>query len=1000
VPPEPDDLAELLSKQPDLLIAIRPSLELHYQRLWHHDPSSFWDVTSRLIESAVNEVGKLLGPSVAALHATESAQTMPLLDALNDPAQQATGLAVLKHILATLLTHGMIDTAWIECLVAATTSLTGPLAYAIRPYLFFLSERVAQLSPANRQHLGILSRRLLAFALTDVGKYAWLATGGIISVASTVLTDTAASIEVLRGCITPAHLTKHGYLSFPTLARQARVLTAADPTFVGDLYIAGFAHLDESDEKTSMNESQIFSMSSNRKQDYEMGLYQLAEYFPHFLEHAPPIAIDALLKITDQYVETEHPTTDQPVPVRLDDIETSLLPDYSSIWGQGLGSQHDGPFRMLQAFQTYLEKLNDETQIREIVEAIASAQPPALVWRTVLSAGTRHPATVGRAIRSLAWDHSILTERDTTQLAGTFLTAIFPMLTPEERARVEKAILNVPQTVPAEKVAVANRFRDRLIGCLDASLLATPEAQAHVSTLHAAGGPPLNRTEPRFEFGAMPFTQEDFFRDRGVPVDDPEHERILSLLKPLQAFAIEFINDGPPPERVETILPAIRALEAEMPAIQKLHSELAQQAVAALLQAADAILRSKAYVWDSATVDFFKAVLLRFVADPTPAPSAETTERAQDAKQDLNNSAFRIEAAKGIMSLAGVNSGLADELRPTILKLADDPEDEIRFEFMNRLMFLFKTGPDLMWELLERLADKEEKGKVLRVGVASMQRIAGFDAPRIATLAEKIFLRLQAEDDDTQEARLGCSDIFAGLAIHQKEATSLKILERMIAAPTDYGPELGHIIFGLSGFFHDEKDEVRAAAFALLGRVLDSYIAAKITLDARFAAAPDQWRPSDRELYGHVLKGIDEVATRIHLTSGAFRHGNAEPSAPDATFFEHAKPLLKTLASMVHPHTAHAVIETLAFFVPLDPVGVLLLIAQSVKASAANNYQYEPLAEELIVNTVERYLAESRPLLREHPECHVALMEILDIFVRVGWPQAHQLTYRLGDIYR
>ena len=294
-----------------------------------------------------------------------------------------------------------------------------------------------------------------------------------------VLTDVAASIEVLRGCITAAHLTQHGYLTFPTLARQARLLTAADPAFVGDLYIAGFAHHDESDEKTFMNDSQIFSMGSNRKQDYEMGLYQLAEYFPHFLEQAPPIAIDALLKITDRYVEAEHPSSDPAVPVRLDDIETSLLPDYSSIWGRGVANHHDEPFRMLQAFQTYFEKLNDETQIREIVETIASSRPPALVWRSLLSAGSRQPATVGRVIRSLAWDHSILTERDTTELAGTFLTAIFPILTPQERARVEESILNIPQTVPAEKVAVANRFRDRLFGCLDASLLATPEGQAH-----------------------------------------------------------------------------------------------------------------------------------------------------------------------------------------------------------------------------------------------------------------------------------------------------------------------------------------------------------------------------------------------------------------------------------------------------------------------------------------------------------------------------------------
>jgi hypothetical protein len=1000
VPPEPGDLVELLSKQPDLLIAIRPSLELHNQRLWHHDPSSFWDVTFCLIESEVNEVGKLLGPSVAALHAVESTQTMPLLDALNDPARHAAGLAVLKHILATLLTHERIDTPWIECLVAATTSFTAPLAYAIRPYLLFLSERVAQLSPANFQHLGILSRRLLAFALTDTGKHTWLATGSIISVANTVLTDITASIEVLRGCITPDHLTEYGYLTLPTLARRARLLTAADSTFVGDLYIAGFAHHEKSTAKTSMNDSQIFSMSSNRKQDYGMGLYQLAEYFPHFLEHAPPIAIDALLKIAAQYVETEHPTTDQRVPVWLDDTKTSLLPDYSSIWGHGLGSQHDEPFRMLQAFQRYLEKLNGEAHIREIVEAIASAQPPGLIWRTLLSAGTRHPATIGRAIRSLAWDYSILTAQDTTQLAGTFLTVIFPNLTPEERARVENAILNIPQTVPAEHVAAANRFRDRLIGCLDPSFLTTSEAQARVATLYGGDGPPPNWTEPRFDFGAQSFTQQDFLRDRGVPVDDSEHQRILSLVKPLQAFAIAFINDGPPPERVETILPAIRALEAEMLAIQKLHSEVAKQAVVALLQASDAVLRSKAYVWDNATIDFFKAILLRFVADPTPAPNPGTSEQAQDAQQDLNNTAFRIEAAKSIMSLVGVNSGLADELRPTILRLADDPEDEIRFEFMNRLLFLFRTGPDLMWELLERLADREQKRKVLRVGVGSMQRIAYLDAGRIANLAEKIFLKLPAEDDDTEEARVGCGDIFAGLAIHQKEATSLKILDRMIAAPIDYHRELRHIISMLSLCFHDDKEDVQTAASAQLGRILDSYIAAKDRLDVRYAAAPNQWQQADRELDCRVLEGIDEVASRIRLASGASSDGDGEPQAPDATFFRHAKPVLKALASMTHPHTAHAVIETLAFLVPLDPVGVLLLIAQSVKAGAANNYQYEPFAQELIVKTVERYLAEFRPLLREHPECHGALMDILDIFVRVGWPQAHQLTYRLGDIYR
>jgi hypothetical protein len=120
-------------------------------------------------------------------------------------------------------------------------------------------------------------------------------------------------------------------------------------------------------------------------------------------------------------------------------------------------------------------------------------------------------------IRSLAWDRSILTERDTTQLAGGFLTVIFPLLTLEERARIEEAILNIPQTVPADRIPIANKFRDRLFGCLDGSLLATPEGLAHAATLQAGGGPPPNRIEPRLDFGAVAFTEEDFLRDRACP---------------------------------------------------------------------------------------------------------------------------------------------------------------------------------------------------------------------------------------------------------------------------------------------------------------------------------------------------------------------------------------------------------------------------------------------------------------------------------------------------
>jgi hypothetical protein len=76
------------------------------------------------------------------------------------------------------------------------------------------------------------------------------------------------------------------------------------------------------------------------------------------------------------------------------------------------------------------------------------------------------------------------------------------------------------------------------------------------------------------------------------------------------------------------------------------------------------------------------------------------------------------------------------------------------------------------------------------------------------------------------------------------------------------------------------------------------------------------------------------------------------------------------------------------------------MIADATKASSGSGYQYEQLGEDLIVRMVERYLAEFRPMLREHRECQPALMSILDVFVRVGSPKAHQLTDRLNEIYR
>lgn len=63
-------------------------------------------------------------------------------------------------------------------------------------------------------------------------------------------------------------------------------------------------------------------------------------------------------------------------------------------------------------------------------------------------------------------------------------------------------------------------------------------------------------------------------------------------------------------------------------------------------------------------------------------------------------------------------------------------------------------------------------------------------------------------------------------------------------------------------------------------------------------------------------------------------------------------------------------------------------------------YQYESLGVKLIVALVERYLADYRVVLQDSQECQRDLLEILDTFVKAGWPGARRLTYRLEEIFR
>jgi hypothetical protein len=214
---------------------------------------------------------------------------------------------------------------------------------------------------------------------------------------------------------------------------------------------SAFSHRDESEETTEMG-GRVISLTGTRKQDYESGLYQLAELFPKFLAASPIHATRALLTTVDDYVarrkggDSDTETTEFTFLGRTAHIQT----DYSHIWGGSLGSSHDEPVRMLNAFEHHLAALGKDHAAqavrRTILELVAESNGHAVLWSSLLQAGTQCPDPLGVEVSELASTVAILDHMDTTGHAGEFLKAVFPALPESRRQEIEAAILSVNET--------------------------------------------------------------------------------------------------------------------------------------------------------------------------------------------------------------------------------------------------------------------------------------------------------------------------------------------------------------------------------------------------------------------------------------------------------------------------------------------------------------------------------------------------------------------------
>ena len=1047
---------EKLESDNELVLAIRPSIILHFQYELMKSHSAFWRQVFHIVKSGeIPAIGKLIGTSVAVGSAGDVEFFVPFFELLtsDDTDRKQIGEKTLTHIARELKVKAAESLAqlfsnnkqlWTDFLERLSENLDSLVAHNIRYLMWSFINYVSNFTDEQISKLGIVSRRLLDFAFVSPNHDSMFANSAITFVCRTFASSREESARVLRRVIEPDHVRRYGHDELNVFANEIENLSVLDPTLVEEIYRAAFTNSDYNEDVTSMSNSRILNLTSTRRQDFKMMQFSLKNEYGKFLKQSPINAIRSLVDAVNAFVEEEYleRLERRRMWTLIGDLdendarasetfifnsqEVRLRTDYSEMWDSGANYRDSHHLEILGIFTNYFEELcSDETkkELRdEILNLIIKENQNAIFWRKIIACGAKFTDSIGRKLHSLAWTMPILFNQDTSRIIGSYIQTNFSGFTLKERELTEKAILSISDLgKEADEKRHLLYDRNRLLGCLNEDHIVTEEAREILRDLKDASEIPSN--EPRYGshgFTSAEYTDEMFLKESGVQLEKEKNQLIKKLYEPVENFAGKFKNDAPDLEGVKDILPNLRELYR---ALNFQPNEGTQQPIldyawGHLADACAAAVEAEEIADEIEIIDFLKEVLL--VAADYPIP--EANEKTEENFNDFPSWGFpfvRGDAGQGLVRLARFKDGVSEEVLMKIEELVfNDPAPSVRYHIAIRINSLSQAAPELMWRILDKICAEEKSHSILDWLTKGCLRNLTYHYPdKSFNLTKKVYERF-SQIAEASEIRKNCTFIFLLTNFRFKNAESRGMLEQFVNQPSDFIDEVLQIIMscgeslniGIGETTNKETDYIRSECFRLLERACRNthnfFQSYKTELDNKDFS---QWTKEEKNKLKHLHHVIDFIITKVYFASGGAERIQSSVNDRDKIpmgnnerlqFWLESQGVLTAVAETSFSDVTHRLVETLEFLFTYDPKGVFLLLGKAVHNGRADGYQYESMAVSNIIKIVETVLSQYAYLLKESQECRQAMIEILDTFVEAGWESAHKLTYRLEDIYR
>jgi hypothetical protein len=318
--------------------------------------------------------------------------------------------------------------------------------------------------------------------------------------------------------------------------------------------------------------------------------------------------------------------------------------------------------------------------------------------------------------------------------------------------------------------------------------------------------------------------------------------------------------------------------------------------------------------------------------------------------------------------------------------------------------------PAAMWTIFDEIADKEKNGVVLQGVTVSLWNLIRRDKTRSLSLIKKLLKQVEEETDDDEKARTALIYMVVDYAVWHNDPWAKDAIISWQRDPIKYSASLataGHRL--IDHIKPQNSGSQLEQARSLLLNHLDAVAVGLCNLQKRDADIPkEEMQVKWKLLYGVIDNAVLRIFFAADIDSN-LRQREEHPLSDEQRmkYFQDALPILEKVlgfgrqkeTGMLLAQTAHYFMQLLNGVLPCDPKLVLRMAMEVVVSSKRFGYNLDSMAMSETVKLVESILADHRESVQEEASVK-NLLELLDVFVEAGWPDALNLVWRLDEIYR